>query len=61
MSLVHAVQKYHKNTLRKSQPFILLLGFPMKNVIHQTAQNTLFFYFHLQVIESLKQTLQWET
>jgi len=61
MSLVHANQEYHKNTLRNSQPFILLLGFPMKNMIHQAAQNTLFFYSHLQVIKNLKQTLQSET
>jgi hypothetical protein len=61
MSLVYAYQENHKNTLRNSKPFILLLGFPVKNMIHQTAQNTLFFYSHLQVIKSLKQTLQSET
>lgn len=61
MFLVHEVQEYHKNTLRKSQSFILLLGFPMQNMIYQAAQITLFFYFHLQVIKSLKQTLQCET
>jgi len=33
----------------------------MKNMIHQAAQNTLFFYSHLQVIKNLKQTLQSET
>jgi len=33
----------------------------MKNMIHQTAQNTLFFCSSLHVIKSLKQSLQCET
>jgi hypothetical protein len=61
MSLVHAVQEYHKNTLRNSQPFILLLEFPVKNMTHRTAQNALFFYSNLQVMKNLKPTLQCET
>ena len=58
MFLVHAIQRYHKNVLRNLQPTIS--GFPIKGMIHQTAQNMLFFYHNLQVIKILKQTLQCE-
>jgi hypothetical protein len=52
-SVVDAVQEYHKNTLCNSQLFISLLGFPLSNMIHQTAQITLFFYSSLHVIKGL--------